>query len=223
MEEKKTAKADLEYDRATFLLLGFVVALSTLFVAFEWENTRPLSPDWAGFSSLFIEQESAGIEETPIETPQSKAHEVVAIQPVIVSEEFNVVEKIVEEELVSEPEKEIIDTIPATQEPPADMIYAEAETMPQFKEGYTALIRFIYSTMEYPPAALKQRIEGKVWCSFIINKDGSVSDVRLERGVYSLLNEEALRVLQIMPDWEPGTMGGKPVKVKVYLPLVFKL
>jgi protein TonB len=223
MEEKKTAKANLEYDRTTFLLLGFVVALSTLFVAFEWEDTQPLSPDWAGFSSLFIEQESQGIKEIPQEIPQSKALEVVIVQPVTVSEEFNVVEKIVEEELVSEKEKEFIDTIPSIQESTTDKIYAESETMPQFKEGYTALIRFIYNTMEYPAIALKQRIQGRVWCSFIVNEDGSLSNIQLEQGAYSLLNEEALRVLRIMPPWEPGRIGGNPVKVKVYLPVVFKL
>ncbi|MDR2087569.1 MAG: TonB family protein [Dysgonamonadaceae bacterium] len=223
MEEKKTAKANLEYERTTFLLLGFVVALSTLFVVLEWENTQSLSPDWAGFSPLFIEQESAGIADVPPEeTSPPKAVEVAEEQPVTVSEEFNVIEK-VQEEVVTKPEEEIIDTIPAAPETVTNMIYEKVEIMPQFKGGYTALIRFIYNTVEYPANALKQRIAGRVWCSFIVDKDGSISDVRLEQGVYSLLNEEALRVLRIMPAWEPGVMGGKPVKVKVYLPVVFKL
>jgi protein TonB len=221
MEEKKTAKANLEYDRTTFLLLGFVVALSTLFVAFEWEDTQPLSPDWAGFSPLFIEQESAGITDTPEETAPPKAVEVVEIQPVAVSEEFNIVEE-VQEEVLSEPEEEVVDTIPALAEAAVD-VYTEAEIMPRFKEGYAALIRFIFNTVEYPATALKQRIAGRVWCSFIVNSDGSISDVRLEQGVYPLLDEEALRVLRIMPPWEPGVIDGKPVKMRVYLPVVFKL
>jgi protein TonB len=224
MEEKKTAKANLEYNRTTFLLVGFVVALSTLFVAFEWEDASSLSPDWVGFSPLFIEQESAGIEDAPVEAPPPETVEVTAtiVEAVTVSDEFNVVEK-VEEETVSEPEKNIVDTIPAIQSDPPDPVYMQAEIMPQFKEGYAALVRFMYNTMEYPADALKQRIEGRVWCSFIVDKDGTVSDVQLEQGVYSLLNEEALRVLKMMPAWEPGVRGGKPVKVKVYLPVVFKL
>jgi protein TonB len=97
-----------------------------------------------------------------------------------------------------------------------------AETMPQFPGGQTALIRFIYENIQYPPVALKQRIEGRVWCSFIVEADGSISNIRLEESVYIFLDEEAVRVLKKMPAWSPGRTKGENVRVKIYIPIVFK-
>jgi len=225
MEVKKTTKADLEYDRTTFFLLGFVVALSTLFVAFEWETETPLSPDWAGFPALFIEEETVGVQEqeTPVESKTPEPVEVPVIQPVA-SDEFNVVEEVVADELPPEAEEpEIKDIAPAVLEALKNEIHTEADIMPQFKGGYAELVRFIYNHLEYPSLALKQRIQGRVWCSFIVNQDGSVSDIQLEKGVYFSLDDEALRVLSLMPAWDFAVTAGKPVRVKVYLPIVFKL
>ena len=95
--------------------------------------------------------------------------------------------------------------------------------MPQFPGGNVELIRFIYSHIQYPQAALKQRIQGRVWCSFIVDRDGTISDVALEQGIYIFLDEEALRVLKTMPPWIPGKTQGESVRVKVYLPIVFKI
>jgi protein TonB len=221
MEEKKTAKANLEYDRTTFLLLGFVVALSTLFVVLEWSNEEVLSPDWAGFSPLFIEAESPGLPEALEEVETSKTIEVKEIKPVTLTDEFNVVEKVTAKEIPIEKAKEEKDPPVTIEETPA--IHTEAEVMPQFKGGYAELSRFIYHQLEYPEIALQKRIQGRVWCSFTINKDGSVSDIQLEKGVSLYLDDEALRVLKMMPPWEPGMTNGESVRVKIYLPIVFKL
>jgi protein TonB len=225
MEEKKTIRANLEQDRTTFLLMGFVVALATLFVAFEWENHESLSPDWVGFSPLFIEQETTGVQEVSREPDLPKRREVVEEKQVEeVSEEFNIVDETSTEEIVVEPVKKEPESVsPPSSEDSENPIYTEVEIMPQFKGGYVELVRFIYTNLAYPSIALTKRIQGKIWCSFIVNTDGTVSDVRIEQSISFFLEEEALRVLKIMPDWEPGRMGGKPVQVKIYLPIVFKL
>ena len=101
-------------------------------------------------------------------------------------------------------------------------VAASAESMPQFPGGQTELIRFLYKNIQYPAIALKQKIEGRVWCSFIVEKDGSISNVNLEEGVYIFLDDEAVRVLKMMPNWVPGRTNGEYVGVKVYIPVVFK-
>ena len=92
-----------------------------------------------------------------------------------------------------------------------------------FQDGQIALLRYIYQNIQYPSAALKQRINGRVVCSFIVNEDGSVSDVSLLQGVYIFLDEEVLRVIDSMPLWNPALKDGKPVKVKYIMPVVFRL
>jgi len=92
-----------------------------------------------------------------------------------------------------------------------------------FQDGKAALLRYIYQNIQYPSAALKQRINGRVVCSFIVNEDGSLSDVTLIQGVYIFLDEEVLRVVRSMPLWKPAMKDGKPVKIKYIMPVVFKL
>jgi len=93
----------------------------------------------------------------------------------------------------------------------------------QFQDGKTALLRYIYQNIHYPPAALKQRINGRVICSFIVNEDGSLSDITLVQGVYAFLDDEVLRVIGSMPLWKPAMKEGKPIKIKYIMPVVFKL
>jgi protein TonB len=244
MEIKKTSEANLENERTTFFLLGFVVVLSTLFVFFEWQSKESLSPDWEGFSTLFIEEELIGLPEAiPVESENRESEPVVpeikeAIQtdPAVVYEDFKVVEKLSEaEELEIEKQEATNERLkeqfirtekPVLHSPhsetPQDITYTQADIMPQFKGGYTELVRYLYNHIEYPSVALKQHIQGRVWCSFIINKNGLVSDVQLEQGVYAFLDDEAIRVLKTMPAWEPGLIAGEPVRVKIYLPIVFR-
>ena len=92
-----------------------------------------------------------------------------------------------------------------------------------FQDGRTALLRYIYQNIQYPPLALKQRINGRVICSFIVNEDGSISDVTLVQGVYIFLDEEVLRVVRSMPLWNPALQDGKAVKIKYIMPVVFSL
>jgi len=239
MEIKKSPEADLEKGRLTFFLIGFAVALSGFFVLIEWQESEPENSDWASLGPVFIENEfEKGIrtEETVLTTP----HEITAppeiLEPKIVYEDYTitkdipVVEKLEEpaitplnpesdKTLLSHPKNEI-NTQSETEE--NAMTATSAEIMPQFPGGQTALIRFIYQNIQYPSAALKQRIEGRVWCSFVVEMDGSISNVNLEQGVYIFLDEEAVRVLKTMPDWLPGQTNGENIRVKVYIPIVFK-
>ena len=93
----------------------------------------------------------------------------------------------------------------------------------QYQDGRTALLRYIYQNIHYPPEAVKQQINGRVTCSFIVNEDGSLSDITLVQGIYASLDDEVLRVIHSMPVWKPAMKDGKPVKIKYIMPVVFKL
>ncbi|MDR3062200.1 MAG: TonB family protein [Dysgonamonadaceae bacterium] len=248
MEEKKTPGADLENEKSVFLLMGFVVVLSLLFVAFEWRYEQEEDyPDPATLSNLFVEEAFDMEFGLPLETQSAKETEDVVLksdkpEDILANESMEVEIEgfdVKEGPLV---QKEIPDAIrnssivehrkPDTaaevkslsDEMEQQIIPPEeVDTMPEFPGGRGALIRYIYQNLKYPSVALKQRIQGKVVCSFIIMEDGSVTDVKLEQGIYIFLDEEALRVLRVMPEWKPGMKGGKGIKMKCYVPVVFKL
>ncbi|MBQ6039068.1 MAG: M56 family metallopeptidase [Bacteroidaceae bacterium] len=106
---------------------------------------------------------------------------------------------------------------------PQDSIYEIVEVMPIFPGGEAGMMKYLSDNIKYPEEAMKADIEGRVFTRFIVNEDGSVSDVEILRSVHPLLDAEAIRVVKAMPKWTPGKVGGKAVKVRYSLPLVFRL
>lgn len=104
-----------------------------------------------------------------------------------------------------------------------DMVFDVVEVMPQFPGGQIAMMKYIMENMKYPKQAMKEGIQGRVTVRFIVEKDGSISDVRPVLSVHPLLNKEAVRVVESMPKWTPGKQNGKPVRVRFNLPVMFKL
>ncbi|MDR0733527.1 MAG: TonB family protein [Dysgonamonadaceae bacterium] len=225
METKKTPEADLENKRTAFFLMGLTVALSAFYVLLEWKSGGTDYSEIPALQALvFIENEfNMDMPTYPATVPEK--------QPPTVYEDYKIVENVLPEEPAKQdtalnnqsPDAETLELEPQTDEQKADETEAEADEAPLFPGGNVALARFIYSRIQYPQAALQQRIQGRVWCSFMVDRNGTVSDVALEKGVYVFLDEEAVRVLEAMPPWIPGKTHGKNVKVKVYLPIVFKI
>lgn len=104
-----------------------------------------------------------------------------------------------------------------------DMVFDVVEVMPQFPGGQIAMLKYIMENMKYPEQAMKKGIQGRVAVSFIVEKDGSISDVKPILSVHTLLDKEAVRVVESMPKWTPGKQNGKPVRVRFNLPVMFKL
>lgn len=104
-----------------------------------------------------------------------------------------------------------------------DMVFDVVEVMPQFPGGQIAMMKYIMENMKYPEQAMKEGIQGRVAVRFIVEKDGSISDVKPILSVHPLLNKEAVRVVESMPKWTPGKQNGKPVRVRFNLPVMFKL
>jgi len=97
------------------------------------------------------------------------------------------------------------------------------EAMPTFPGGDIKFLKFIKTNIQYPQKAIEEKIEGKVICGFIVNEDGSVSNVEILRGVHPLLDAEAIRIVKLFPKFNPGMQNGKPVKVKYTIPVPFIL
>ncbi|MBK6950547.1 MAG: energy transducer TonB [Crocinitomicaceae bacterium] len=104
-----------------------------------------------------------------------------------------------------------------------EMIYDMPEIMPEFIGGADALEDFIKKNIVYPPDAKAKGIQGKVYIQFVVEKDGTVTNEVVRRGVNPLLDAEALRVAKLLPAFKPGTMRGKKVRVRYTLPIVFSL
>lgn len=104
-----------------------------------------------------------------------------------------------------------------------DMVFDVVEVMPQFPGGQIAMLKYIMENIKYPEQAMKEGIQGRVAVRFIVEKDGSISDVKPILSVHPLLNKEAVRVVESMPKWTPGKQNGKPVRVRFNLPVMFKL
>jgi protein TonB len=102
-------------------------------------------------------------------------------------------------------------------------IFMVVEQQPEFEGGYEAMMNFIRKNMRYPASARRMGIDGTVYVSFVVGKDGSINDVKVLRGISADCDKEAVRVVQMMPHWKPGKQNGKPVFVRFNLPIKFKL
>ena len=102
-------------------------------------------------------------------------------------------------------------------------VFDTVEQMPEYPGGMQAMIEFLQTNMKYPEDAAKQKVEGRVMVQFVVETDGSVSDVHVAKQVFPSLDAEAIRVVQAMPKWMPGKEKGKVVRVKYNLPIVFRM
>jgi periplasmic protein TonB len=97
------------------------------------------------------------------------------------------------------------------------------QQQPEFKEGLAAMYKFLNKNIVYPAVARENGIEGTVYVGFVVGKDGSIRDVQLKRGIGGGCSEEAIRVIKLMPNWNPGKQNGKAVSVTFTMPVKFKL
>ena len=104
-----------------------------------------------------------------------------------------------------------------------DTIYTQVEQIPQFPGGDQALLQFLAKNVKYPPEASEHGIQGKVVLRFVVEPDGSITDIKVEKSVDPLLDKEAIRVVKKMPKWIPGRQNGQPVRVYYSLPIGFRL
>jgi len=229
MEIKKSHKADLEKGKGLSLLMGMVVGLAVLFVGFEWgaKDFKVATDD--GISDIVAEEEIeiTRQEEAPPPPPPPPAP-VVAEVLNIVEDDANVAQTDLLSSEDSQSEAQTQTYVPPAvveevEEESANQIFMIVEEMPEFPGGQAEMMSFIFKNLKYPDAAKENGIQGRVTCSFVINKDGTIVDAEVVRGIDASLDKEALRVINSMPKWKPGKQRGKPVRVKYNLPVNFRL
>lgn len=227
MEVKKSPKADLEGKKQLSLLMGYVIALAVLFVAFEWGTRDIQVAKDTGVADVIAE------EEIEITRPEEIPPPVVPPPVVVTPEILNVVEDdiVVETEIMSSEDAANAAQV-ETYTPPAvveeeeedpNQIFTIVEKSAEFPGGPAAMYAFINKTMRYPQVAAENGIKGRVVCDFVVNVDGKIVDAKIVKSIDPLLDKEALRVISQMPAWSPGEQRGKPVRSRFTLPITFKL
>lgn len=227
---KKSDKANLEKNSSLYFLMGAVVALSILFVAFEWGNRK------ITVSDLQTEQVIEEIEDIQITPPDEDTPPPPPPEQPVVVEQIQVVEddvKVADVEIASV--DDAFDKLQNTFTPPApsqrgreeavedNQIFEFLEEMPEFPGGQGAMMKWLGDNVKYPAIAAENNIQGRVMVSFVVERDGSVSNVKILRGVDPSLDKEAIRLINAMPKWKPGMQTGKPVRARFNIPVTFKL
>ena len=208
MEVKKSRGADLENLRVQGFLLGLVVVLATLFVALEWNSS---DSGWAFFEAdddLEAEMELSPLKRDKDEIPMMLPQEQQVEQPK--SEQLRLVDDDVEltfePEPVERPEEQKDQKAVDEDKPEVVDMYNEpvdfrvVEDLPQFPGGASEFMKWLTKNLKYPASAQKKQVRGRVVAQFIVNTDGSVSDLELTEHLEAACDREVLRVLRMMPN-----------------------
>jgi protein TonB len=232
MEHKKKPELELGKKYTLFLNVGLVISLSVCLLAFEWKTYPGLSGD----------------KKEKVDYQPSDDFELVDIPPIpaIIPPAVKPVEKlpqppedlstIVEDALAPDdnlfPElPDVPDVIPAPvsvlpEGIPEEIVedaVVDVSVLEKEPEGRAQFYQYISKHLRYPKAAQQSGVEGKVFVQFVIDKDGSIMEVNVIKGLGFGLDEEAIRIIQKAPKWTPAKQRGKPVRVRMALPIMFKL
>ena len=228
MEIKKTPKADLENKKSTWLLVGYVIVLAFMFIAFEWTK-RDIKIDTSqAITDLVFEEEIIPVTEQPEQAapPPPPAAPPIAETLTIVEDDADVEETTIatSEETNQAVEIKYVPVAVEEEEPEEQTIFEVVEQMPEFPNGGMAgLMQYLSKNIKYPTIAQENGTQGRVTVQFVVNRDGSIVDAKVLRGVDPYLDKEAIRVISSMPKWKPGMQRGKAVRVKYTVPVMFRL
>jgi len=223
MEIKKNPSADLEKKRSLFMLAGYVVALSVVLVAFEWKTFERGAGDLGQLVAQELEEEIIPITEQEIKPPPPPPPPPPPAPEIEIVKDDVKIEEEVEIRDVEADAKTVIVEQPAEEEPAEPDFFTIVEDMPSFPGGDAALLKYIAENVKYPPIAKENGITGVVYVSYIVDRDGSVKDVKVVRGADPFLDKEAVRVVKTLKGYKPGKQRGKPVPVQFTIPIRFVL
>lgn len=229
MEIKKSHKADLEHRRpwifAAALVAVTVVFVGVLFIPFKSLNS--MADDFFDDEAMDLdlkanEQDdmiSAAQQEPEPEkqeaTQINKVDEVTEIAPEQLEQTPTEGEEKTEEKQEEQP--------PINQNDDDEETRLLVEQLPEYPGGVVEFMKWLTKTLKYPDEALRRHTEGKVMVNFIVEKDGSLSNIKVVKSAGKLLDDEALRVMNLMPKWSPGKDKGKPCRTLMAIPIVFEI
>lgn len=243
MEIKKSYKADLEHRRplffvaalfATFAFIAVSVVIYATLVKFSNEDYDSFDDESMDLDLRANEQDdmiAAALPEEPaVEEKKEESSKINKVEETteIAPEQLDDT-KTVEAEGEDDKEPKVEEIESKTEVPPINLNEGDPEALrivaqlPEYPGGMVAFMKWLTANLKYPQQALQNRVQGKVMVSFIVEMDGSISNVKIMKGANQLLNQEALRVIGLMPKWTAGIENGKPCRSMVAIPVVFEI
>ena len=228
MEIKKSEKANLENKKLLFVEIGLVISLGITFLAFEWTSKETKVSMLDEQTQVVLEEEIIPItQETPPPPPAAPKIPVLSDQIDIVDDEIEL-----EDDLFMNLEDdanlgvEIMDYVEVEEEVVEEeaIPFQLVEEKPSFQGGdANQFSKWVNSRLEYPEIAKENGVQGRVTLQFTVEKDGSVTKVKVLRGVDPSLDKEAVRVVSMSPKWKPGKQRDRAVPVTYTFPVIFQL
>ncbi len=225
MEIKKSPKANLDDKRLTFTLIGLVVTLFIVWRVFEIRSYDKQQFDtFTRTVEVMDEEMEITKQEQPkpqIQAPKPQVTQIQVVEDDAEVEDIDINAEVDQDEVIEEytyeapeiEEEEIVE----------EEVFLSVEENPEFPGGPGKLLEFVQKNLKYPMMARESDIQGRVFVGFVVEKDGSITNVRVLRGIGGGCDEEAVRVVQSLPKFKPGKQRGNPVRVAYTLPIVFKL
>ena len=225
MEAKKTLSADLTRKRELFFSIGLVISMLFVITVFEWKTYDDIELINIDSFDQTLFDETLEIPPTVQPPPPPPAVQQVAIIEVPDNEqimediEIDLDIEITEEAKISE----YVIEAPEIEEEDVDEIFTIVESSPEPPGGYKGFYEEVGKKIIYPKNARRLGIEGKVFVEFVVDKTGELTNIRIVKGINPECDEEAIRVLKTMPKWKSGKQRGRAVKVKMVIPITYKL
>ena len=208
-----------------FAQIGLIISLAIAWAAFEIKSYDKRDLSDIMIREIALDEEMTEITtqdqkpQPPVEVPQQTTQIEIVNDDVEVEDNLDINADVTQEEIIEEYVKpEVIEEEVVEQE-----IFTIVETMPSFPGGQEKLMHYLATNIKYPQIARESNVQGRVYLSFVVEPDGSVSNVKVLRGIGAGCDEEAMRVVKAMPKWSPGKQRGKAVRVSYNLPVNFKL
>jgi protein TonB len=236
MDANKIVNEELQGQKSTNMLIGYVLSLALMFVAFEYTQREVKIVDEGKIYDFKMEEDMIPIthQEETVAPPPAAAPTVMEV--------INEVEddtELPEEEIeTTEEVNQAITTVVGTGAPSAvvsgpvgpvveadddDRIYDVAEQNAEFPGGEEACMKWLHDHIKYPSICQDQGVQGRVYIGFVVNRDGSIVDVKVVKSPDANLSKEAERVVKLMPKWRPAKQGNKTVRQRYNLPVNFRL
>ena len=232
MEEKKSYKADLEHRRPLVFAIA-LVAVTALFVGILFIPFKSLSDigeelfdDYSMDLELKANDQddmiSAALPQPEVEKQEADQLNKVDDTPEMAPEQLEQPPRQADDEEAKEEEK-------TDEEPPINLngddeeVLRIVEQLPEYPGGMVEFVKWLTATLKYPDDALRRRMQGKVMISFIVEKDGTLTGLKVIKSAGKIFDDEALRVARLMPQWKPGKADGKPCRSMIAIPIVFEM
>lgn len=223
MEIKKSPEANLENKKSFYFLVGMLLSMGVVLVAFEWSKPQEEVGSLGELNIVLEEEEMIPITQQTPPPPPPPPPQTTLIE--IVDDEEEIEEEL-EIEDTEDNEDDVIEFVDIPEEVVEEpQIFTIVEENPEFPGGEKALFEYLGKNTKFPAIAKDAGIQGIVYVQFVVMEDGSINPdmVEILRGVHPALDAEAIRVVKSMPKWSPGKQRGKPVRVYYKLPFRFTL